>query len=163
MAWTTPRTWVADEVVTATVMNTHVRDNFKAIGDAWTGYTPTVVQSGTVTTVTVTRAKYISVGKLVIGVVKISFTGATGAVGNNPITVSLPVTAATSAISVGSGWYFDTGSAQYPAVVHLASTSTLALYRADSTLSAVYPIGQDPNITVANGDVLVANFTYEAA
>ena len=27
MAWTTPRTWVAAEVVTASVMNTHVRDN----------------------------------------------------------------------------------------------------------------------------------------
>ena len=27
MAWTTPRTWVADELVTATIMNTHVRDN----------------------------------------------------------------------------------------------------------------------------------------
>lgn len=27
MAWTTPRTWVTDELVTATIMNTHVRDN----------------------------------------------------------------------------------------------------------------------------------------
>lgn len=26
-AWTTPRTWVANEVVTAAIMNTHVRDN----------------------------------------------------------------------------------------------------------------------------------------
>ena len=36
MAWTAPRSWVADEVVTADVMNAHVRDNLKAIGDAWT-------------------------------------------------------------------------------------------------------------------------------
>lgn len=28
MAWTTPRTWVSTEVVTASIMNTHVRDNF---------------------------------------------------------------------------------------------------------------------------------------
>jgi hypothetical protein len=27
MAWTTPRTWVAGELVTAAMMNTHVRDN----------------------------------------------------------------------------------------------------------------------------------------
>jgi hypothetical protein len=27
MAWTSPRTWVASEIVTAAVMNTHVRDN----------------------------------------------------------------------------------------------------------------------------------------
>lgn len=31
MAWTTPRTWVTAEVVTAAVMNTHVRDNLLAI------------------------------------------------------------------------------------------------------------------------------------
>jgi len=30
MAYTTPRTWVTDEVVTAAIMNTHVRDNFDA-------------------------------------------------------------------------------------------------------------------------------------
>lgn len=28
MAWTAPRTWVSTEVVTASIMNTHVRDNF---------------------------------------------------------------------------------------------------------------------------------------
>jgi hypothetical protein len=27
MAWTAPRTWVTDEVVSASQLNTHVRDN----------------------------------------------------------------------------------------------------------------------------------------
>lgn len=27
MAWTAPRTWVSGEVVTAAIMNTHIRDN----------------------------------------------------------------------------------------------------------------------------------------
>jgi len=31
MAWTAPRTWVAGEVVTASVMNTHINDNLDAI------------------------------------------------------------------------------------------------------------------------------------
>ena len=31
MAWTTPRTWVAGELVTASIMNTHVRDNLTAL------------------------------------------------------------------------------------------------------------------------------------
>lgn len=31
MAWTTPRTWVAGETVTASVLNTHVRDNLTAL------------------------------------------------------------------------------------------------------------------------------------
>ena len=29
MAWTTPRTWVTGETVTAALMNAHVRDNFR--------------------------------------------------------------------------------------------------------------------------------------
>jgi len=31
MAWTAPRTWVANEVVTATLMNTHIKDNLVAL------------------------------------------------------------------------------------------------------------------------------------
>ncbi len=65
MAWTTPRTWVDAEVVTAAIMNTHVRDNLTDL-DARVGsstlYTPTlteVVNTVTETTVfsaTVTQA-----------------------------------------------------------------------------------------------------------
>jgi hypothetical protein len=32
MSWTQPRTWVVSETVTASIMNTHVRDNFR---DLW--------------------------------------------------------------------------------------------------------------------------------
>lgn len=31
MAWTTPRTWATSEIVTAAMMNTHVRDNLNAL------------------------------------------------------------------------------------------------------------------------------------
>jgi len=31
MAWTTPRTWTAGELVTATLLNTHLRDNLNAL------------------------------------------------------------------------------------------------------------------------------------
>lgn len=34
MAWTTPRTWTSSEVVTASIMNTHVRDNFNETAPA---------------------------------------------------------------------------------------------------------------------------------
>lgn len=34
MAWTNPRTWVSTEVVTASQMNTHVRDNFNETAPA---------------------------------------------------------------------------------------------------------------------------------
>ena len=31
MAWTDPRTWVTDELVTAAIMNTHIRDNLNSL------------------------------------------------------------------------------------------------------------------------------------
>lgn len=39
---TTPRTWVAAEVVTALEMNTEIRDALTGIQAAWTSYTPTL-------------------------------------------------------------------------------------------------------------------------
>jgi hypothetical protein len=44
MAWTTPRTWVAGEVVTASQMNTHVRDNLADL-DARVNITPQITQA----------------------------------------------------------------------------------------------------------------------
>lgn len=41
MAWTTPRTWVAGEVVTAAIMNQHVRDNLSDL-DARVNVTPQI-------------------------------------------------------------------------------------------------------------------------
>lgn len=37
MAWTTPRTWVAGELVTAALFNSHIRDNENAIKDGLSG------------------------------------------------------------------------------------------------------------------------------
>lgn len=36
MAWTTPRTWVTGELVTAALLNTHLRDNLNAANDVIT-------------------------------------------------------------------------------------------------------------------------------
>ena len=52
MAWTAPRTWVTGEVVTASIMNAHVRDNLKALAAdyvetmsaPWTTLTPVANQ-----------------------------------------------------------------------------------------------------------------------
>jgi hypothetical protein len=44
MAWTTPRTWIAGELVTAALFNTHLRDNLNALPPA----TSTITTTGTV-------------------------------------------------------------------------------------------------------------------
>lgn len=56
MAWTDPRTWVASEYVTATLMNTHLRDNldylYDAMRGAWMDVTDTMTYSSA-TTITI--------------------------------------------------------------------------------------------------------------
>lgn len=95
MAWTTPRTWVAGEVVTAAILNTHIRDNLNAIGAAWTSYTPTWVASTTNPTVgngTLTGA-YMQAGKYVAFRIYIVF-GSTTTRGSGEYRFGYPVTAA---------------------------------------------------------------------
>ncbi len=112
MAWTSPRTWVAGETVTAALMNAHVRDNFKALADAWVSYTPTYsnlsLGNGTVS------AAYMQAGKLVgyRGTVTL---GSTSSVTGN-IRVSLPVNLVSSAsyypIAGTSGLYDSSANAR---------------------------------------------------
>jgi hypothetical protein len=158
MAWTAPRTWVAGEEVTASLLNTHVRDNLKAIGDAWTSYTPTYTNMGSPTT---SDAKYVAAGKWITGAVRFTLNGAPTGL----MAVSLPVTAATS---VGTGRHvvigqivgLRTGVAYEPGFVTLASTTTVNFGNTSSSMAQW-------NATVpqswASTDVFRFTFSYEAA
>lgn len=109
MAWTDPRTWVSGEVVTAALMNAHVRDNFKALGDAWQAYTPTYTNftlgNGTVS------AAYMQVGKMAgyRGLVTLGSTSSVSGI----FRVSLPVAHVSSAAYYplgGNAGLFDTSA-----------------------------------------------------
>jgi hypothetical protein len=45
MAWTTPRTFVAAELITASMLNTHIRDNLNFLHD---NMKPTSIQRGSI-------------------------------------------------------------------------------------------------------------------
>lgn len=45
MSWTAPRTWNAGEIITAAIMNTHVRDNIEEL-DPTDGWTALTLQNG---------------------------------------------------------------------------------------------------------------------
>lgn len=69
MAWTTPRTWVTNELVTAALMNTHVRDNLKHYQDTRyvsiplnSAYYDSTTMSGFLTSATINVAKDDGVG-----------------------------------------------------------------------------------------------------
>lgn len=72
MTWTAPRTWTDGETVTAVEMNAHVRDNLKAIGDAWAAYTPALtgvtLGNGTLTAASLQAGKLTACrGSLTLG------------------------------------------------------------------------------------------------
>jgi hypothetical protein len=77
-----------------------VNENFDVLYDeylaklgVWTSWTPTVTQAGSITK-TVTYARYIKLGRLVIAQAYLAITGAGSSA--TAVTVSLPVTAAQS-------------------------------------------------------------------
>lgn len=130
-------------------------------GGGWTTYTPTLTQSGAVTK-TVTYAKYEKVGRMVTVNVRLDVTGAGSA--NNAVTVSLPFTAATSAIDIGVGRIVDASAAQgFTGTAYLASTSTV--YLNDTTQAAAVALGQTGaafSAALASGDSITCSFTYES-
>lgn len=165
MAYTTPRTWVTGELVTAAMLNQQIRDNENAafpLGvDAWTTFTPTLTQSVTVTK-TVVYGKYQRIGRLIVAQVFLTVTGA-GTAGQF-IIVGLPVAAVynTQPQEVGTGTVFDTSANQAwkgPAILQGAST---VFFRATGASTSVLGAA-DMTLGLAVGDNVSYSVMYESA
>jgi hypothetical protein len=160
MAWTSPRTWIAGETLTAALLNTHVRDNLlelNSTASAWSTYTPTLTNF----TATITEARYKQIGKTVTGHVNLTLTaGASGTVG-----VSLPVTPVAFAgtfCPVGTAFATDTGSGYHIGAAFLTTTGTnRAEFTSGASSAAVW--NATAPFTWASTDILRMHFTYEAA
>ena len=126
MAWTTPRTWVAGELVTAAIGNVHWRDNLNAILSNASTLNATVVTSSLTTVATIASGIWnagsiTSSGTLTInGAGTHAFSVAAGNSIGNILTVrnSTSGTAAGSQITVGNNtasdlFYIQTQSSAY--------------------------------------------------
>lgn len=117
MGYTTPPTFVAGNVLTAAQLNTFLRDNFKAIGEPFSSWTPTY---GNITPGNAgVSAKYLQIGKLVIGYFYLD-AGSTTTYSAGTLTISMPVAPAVTldAVVYGSGLvYNNSGSSTYPVAV----------------------------------------------
>lgn len=91
---TTPRTWVAGEIVSAAEMNTEVRDAITGIQAVWTTYTPSwtgattnpVIGNGVIV------GRYLQVGKTIDGLIFVTM-GTTTTFGSGQWIITAPVTA----------------------------------------------------------------------
>lgn len=165
MAWTSPRTWVAGETPTAATFNLHIRDNFKAIGDAWTAYTPTwtatttdpVIGNGTI------NGKYMAAGKLIHARIVI-VAGSTTTFGTGGgYRFGLPVAThadITSWTPIGQAILQDvSASARYAyTVMGVTSGAQVAAVIDDAGAQ----IGETTPFTFANTDVIRLDVCYEA-
>lgn len=164
MAYTTPRTWVTGELVTDTLLNTHLRDNLLTAfpgGMEWQSYTPTTagltLGNGTLV------GRYYQIGGLVT--VQCQFTLGTTSAVTGGITFTTPVTAATDIdanIFVGVGGFYDSSAGsggRYPGLVRFVSGTTMAIMV--GTSPATNPGASNP-FTWATGDIVAFSVSYEA-
>lgn len=134
----------------------------------WTDYTPTVKQSGTLNSVTVTRARYRQIGKMVWFVAFVVVANATGAVAGNTVEFALPVNASAAAHAnidvIGVGSLFDSSAnLVYRGNAYLSSTTGYALFQPTND-TAVGFLGQIQfTAALAVNDNIRIQGVYEAA
>ena len=150
-------TFVDGDVLTASEINTYLMGE----GGAWTSWTPTVTQSGSVT-VTNTRSRYARYGRTIHFTMVLAVTG-TGS-GTNSIVLSLPVTAATQDTADISGFLVDASSSDVFPFIHYPNSTTTFRLKSTSSSSGTSLLGSAIFTDgLASGDTIRCSGTYEAA
>jgi len=101
MAWTTPRTWVAGELVTATMLNAQVRDNENFIWSEGT-WTPTIGSTGGAAsgaTYSQQVGSWVKVGRLVMATGRMVLSAKGTIPAGQLVIMGLPFTGMTTATS----------------------------------------------------------------
>jgi hypothetical protein len=162
MSWIDPRTWLAGEKPTAALLNLHLRNNLKAIGDPWIAYTPVWAATGTAISLgngTVTGL-YMQAGKLVWGTFFIT-SGTTTTYGTGNYSITLPVTAKNIfPLPIGDLIGLSSGSVYHEGALHGTGLNTAASGSfAGARWSATGPF--TPGAGAVNR--YAGSFLYEAA
>lgn len=161
MAWTSPKTFTANSVLTASELNTHLRDNLKAATE-WTAYTPT--WSGTGGTPSVGNGsltgRYIIAGNVCHLRIDLAWGSTTTANSATNWVFSLPSGASPATMRGLLMWVAnDYGTRVYSGISQweVGSTTTPWLFRDDSAagVAATVPF------TWTTSDTLTLSATYE--
>lgn len=167
MTWNSPRTWVPGEKPPASTLNAHIRDNFKAIGDPWTAYTPTWTAATTDPAINngSLLGAFSAAGKLIQFWAQITM-GSSTTYGAGSWSIGLP----TAAVESTHSWLFsgvakDTSSGgSFPLFGERVAASRLQLRVLPSTAGNAFANASPASpFTWANTDVLFISGTYEAA
>ena len=166
-SWSTPPTFTAGNTLTGAQLTTYLKDNTQYLYDlfnnAWSSYTPTITQSGTVAK-TMSYGKYAQFGKFVIATVDMAITGS--GTSGNVITCTLPVNRAytTTAYNIGTFYAVD----QSTASIFRGLVRTVAGAQTINFLDVTGGVtigngGGAYTFGLANTDALQFTIQYEAA
>lgn len=157
---TTPRTWVAGEVVTAAEMNTEVRDAVTGVQAAWTTYTPTT--TGITLTSSTLAGRWGRIGKTIDFTISLTFGASTAFTG--PPTFTLPTTALSLGWAANIDVFDSSASAWYYGRADAGSTTVLTCRTWPGTAGINLPaMSATVPMTWATSDVLFISGRYEAA
>jgi len=124
---------------------------------AWSTWAPAITQSSTPSQL-YSDSYYMRVGRLIIAVARISFTGAGTA--SNPIYSTWPVTprSFTQEVAVGSFQYFDSGT-----TVRAGTCMFVNIYGVGFNYGGYVNKMGNGDFAIANGDTFTFQLIYEAA
>ncbi|WP_371612870.1 hypothetical protein [Streptomyces clavifer] len=119
-----PKTWVVGEVVSATTMNTEIRDQFNSMFAAWTTYTPTWTSSGTNPTLGsgALTGRYMKIGRTVhLGILLVAAANTTW--GSGAYSFAAPALSATTGVAWVGGARLS-GTATWIGQCNLSANTT---------------------------------------
>lgn len=141
---------------------TQVQPADTSLVSPWANYTPQVDQGATTNIAkTVTNARYMTIGKLVVGYVDLTMTGAGTAA--SVVTVSLPLPIApTGNPVIGAGFIYKAATP----LIHSGqwargSTSLIVSFQSDGANGNGW--GSNPNLALAASDSIRFTFQYETS
>lgn len=170
-SWTAPRTWAANNTLTAAQLNVDVRDNTLHIYEAFqafTAFTPTLGGTGAALGNGTLVCAYQQFNKLVHARY-ILLGGSTTNLSSDRLTLTLPVTARDPGnyrVPVGVGHVFDSGVASYHCIAiidHTTDTANDRIFFAYGGTTLANVTDATPIAGFAASDTLSATITYEAA
>lgn len=164
---TTPRTWVAGEIVTATEMNTEIRDALTGIQAAWASYTPALTAATTNPTLgtgSQQTGAYLQIGKTLLVQGRIGFGASGAAPGSGRYAISLPINVTGSfGVILGSGIFTDSSGPTTIAIFPRVATATTFFMYLDNQTSGTFGVGSAAPVVPAVNDTFDFFIVCQAA
>lgn len=163
MVWTNPKSWATNDILTATDLNTYVRDNSNNLG-SWTNYTP----AWTAGTTNPALGNGTSIGKYVatadwVELIIVLTPGSTSTFGSGPYFLSAPFAAVSGAEQFLDASLYNAAVSRHRGQAFMSGgASTISIYEPTAWNVVAGPGVWDSThpFTFGPGDVITVTGRY---